>query len=124
MRIVWLSNCPRWKHLEAYHIQSEAPSLANVAERQSSPTAARRQRWGGKETMKHPATLSVRGGAAVRVQRLVRRFSDWPDAFSVCREMNKPITVAVPVNDVIEVARIFPSGRCKHLRYESPNDKS
>ena len=51
----------------------------------------------------------------------VRSFQDWSEAFDVCREMDKPITVAVPVNDVVEVARIFPSGRCKHLRYDSPN---
>jgi hypothetical protein len=36
--------------------------------------------------------------------------------------MDKPITVSVPVNDMMEVARIFPSGRCKHLRYVTPND--
>ena len=66
-----------------------------------------------------PLATDVTGGGSV--QRLVRRFADWTDAFSVCREMDKPITVAVPVNDSVEVARIFPSGRCKHMRYESPN---
>lgn len=55
------------------------------------------------------------------LRAVVQRFEDWQDAFSVCREKDKPITVAVPVNDMIEVTRIFPSGRCKHLRYESLN---
>ena len=60
-------------------------------------------------------------GAAVRSSDLVRRFDDWTDAFAICREMDKPITVAMPFNDVVEIARIFPSGRCKHVRYEPPN---
>jgi hypothetical protein len=55
------------------------------------------------------------------LRAVVQQFADWSDAFSVCREKDKPITVAVPVNDVLEVARIFPSGRCQHLRYESQN---
>ena len=63
---------------------------------------------------------SKTGDPAVGSTRLVRRFMDWSDAFARCREMDMPITVAVPVNDVIELARIFPSGRCKHLGY-APN---
>jgi hypothetical protein len=68
--------------------------------------------------------LQPRRDGRVRSSELVRRFTDWADAFSVCREMDKPITVSVPVNDMMEVARIFPSGRCKHLRYVTPNDQA
>jgi hypothetical protein len=48
----------------------------------------------------------------------VQQFNDWSDAFAVCREMDRPITVAVPVNGMVEVARIFPSGFYQHIRYE------
>ena len=37
----------------------------------------RRQRWSGKKSMNDPATLSVRGGAAVRVQPVVSTSGLW-----------------------------------------------
>lgn len=40
-------------------------------------------------------------------EREVERFADWSDAFSVCRERNRPM-IAI-VDD--EEAKIYPSGR-------------
>jgi hypothetical protein len=90
-------------------------NVACATERHQETPALERphERWPMK-TLELPTTPK---GHSLRA--VVQRFADWSDAFSVCREMDKPITVAVPVNDVVEVARIFPSGRCKHLRYES-----
>jgi hypothetical protein len=75
----------------------------------------------GIKKPKRVARNAATHGRTPNAPAVVQQFADWSDAFSVCREMDKPITVAVPVNDVLEVARIFPSGRCKHLRYESQN---
>lgn len=58
------------------------------------------------------------------IPSVVRRCDDWTDAFAICREMDKPINVAVPVNGFVEIARIFPSGRCEHVCYEPPNDQA
>lgn len=41
----------------------------------------------------------------------------WTDAFSHARKLKKPVNVRVPVSNILEVARIYPSGRCRHLYY-------
>lgn len=50
---------------------------------------------------------------------MIRQCKTWPDAFSLCRELDKPITVVVPNvhAGLDEACRIFPSGRCEHLRF-------
>lgn len=48
-----------------------------------------------------------------------RPYADWEEAFAACRTIDAPLNVIVPLAPgVREVARIFPSGRCAHVRYE------
>ena len=49
-----------------------------------------------------------------KLQRLVdtaEAFHDWPEAFDVCRERNRPIIANVK----LEICKIFPSGHGKTL---------
>lgn len=52
-----------------------------------------------------------------RTIQTIRQFRTWDAAFLECRKLGRPVTVEVPVNDVFEVARITPRGRCRHLAY-------
>jgi hypothetical protein len=50
-------------------------------------------------------------------------FGDWSEAFDLCREIDRPISVRVRTENGIEEARVYPSGRYQPKRTPKEKDK-